>query len=149
MTSPEWIITRIIAFTHHKMLGQVFYHSVNLMGVIYAMRQFFRRKLQGSGGSILSILPHYSYDVIVTSPSRVRLWFRPPFFSVCVIEHIYQVSYVQNENAVSCRFLKLTAPTIFYLSRISSRYQQQEGYGAYANLKFRLKSNLERVKSAK
>ena len=57
-----------------------FYHSLNLMGVIYAMGQFFRRKCWGSGGSILAILLHNRYDVIVTSPSRVRLWFRASFF---------------------------------------------------------------------
>ena len=76
------------------MLGLGFFHSVNLMGVIYAKEYIFLKKYGGSGGSILAISPHNPYDVIVTSLVRVRLWFRPPFFSVCVIEHIYQVSYV-------------------------------------------------------
>ena len=111
MTSSELIITCITAFRHRTMLGLGFFHSVNLIGVIYAEKYIFLKRYGESGGSILAISPHNAYDVIVTSLVRVRLWFRPPFFSVCVIEHIYQVSYVQNENAVSCRFLKLTDPT--------------------------------------
>ena len=83
--SHTYDVIRVDCNVYHRFytsqnVGIVFLSFIEPYGSNLCNGTVLWRKCWGSGGSILAILPHKRYDVIVTSSTRVRLWFRPLFF---------------------------------------------------------------------